>query len=256
MDILSGPLFLGYNVPFGRPSASFENSFILSFCLTITTASLSDPVQNTTPEDILSLCWCSLVLTLTTSMCIWHSAGATKSLSSVLSLFCSSRISLCIWPNYDSGGWATRIIPFSLSVFSTVSINLIRQGTIHFGLQMNADSYSEIYLLLSFEQSVWVYCINCVQNPRIIELESPRCAGKISELSSLQPQRQKAWADDCDKHRYHLAGWFRAYILNRIKYIIVCLLSFRIRCAVVSNISLSPISGLNADEIRTYSDAS
>ena len=79
MNIWTGPLFLGSTVPFGRPSASSENSFILSFCLTITTASLSDPVQNTTPEGILSLCWCSLVLALITSMGTWDGAGATRS---------------------------------------------------------------------------------------------------------------------------------------------------------------------------------
>ena len=41
LNILSVHLSLGSNLPFGRPSASFENSIILSFCLTITTASLS-----------------------------------------------------------------------------------------------------------------------------------------------------------------------------------------------------------------------
>ena len=58
LNILSVHLSLASTVPFGRPSASFENSIVLSFCLTITTASLSDPVQNTTPEYVLSLCWC------------------------------------------------------------------------------------------------------------------------------------------------------------------------------------------------------
>ena len=55
---------------------------------------------------------------------IWHGAGATKSRSSVVSLFCSWRMSLCIRSNYDSGSWTTRIIHFSLLVFSTVSISL------------------------------------------------------------------------------------------------------------------------------------
>ena len=36
-------------------------------------------VQDTTPEGILSSCGCFLTLTLTTSIGIWHSAGATKS---------------------------------------------------------------------------------------------------------------------------------------------------------------------------------
>ena len=57
-DTLSVPLSLGSTVPFGRPSASFGNSFILSLCLTITTTSQSDPVQTTTPEGVLSQCWC------------------------------------------------------------------------------------------------------------------------------------------------------------------------------------------------------
>ena len=36
-------------------------------------------VQGTTPEDVLSSCGCSLTLTLTTSIGIWRSAGATRS---------------------------------------------------------------------------------------------------------------------------------------------------------------------------------
>ena len=65
LDTLPIHLPLDSTAPFDRPSAAFEKSFILSLCLTITTASLSDPVQNTTPEGILSLCWCSLTLTHT-----------------------------------------------------------------------------------------------------------------------------------------------------------------------------------------------
>ena len=56
-----------------------SNSFILSFRLTRPAASLPAAVQNTTPEDVLSQCWCSLTLAHTTSVGIWHSAGATKS---------------------------------------------------------------------------------------------------------------------------------------------------------------------------------
>ena len=35
-------------------------------------------VHDTTAEGVLSLCWCSLTLTLTPSMGIWHSAGVSK----------------------------------------------------------------------------------------------------------------------------------------------------------------------------------
>ena len=60
-------------------SASFEkflHSLTLPhyhYCISLCSA------QNTTPEGILSLCWCSLILTLTTSMGIWYNAGATES---------------------------------------------------------------------------------------------------------------------------------------------------------------------------------
>ena len=102
-------------------------------------------VQDTTSEGVPSSCGCSLALTVITLIGIWHSAdvtkgvtspaahrgiwhgaGATKSWFLVLSLSCFCRISLCIRSNYDSGGWATRTIYFSLKVFSTVSISLIR----------------------------------------------------------------------------------------------------------------------------------
>ena len=117
-----------------RPASKFASfshsfSFILSFRLTMPAVSLPAAVQNTTPEGVLSLCGCSLAVTLTTSIGIWHGAGATKSWSSVVSLSCSWRISLCIRSHYDSGGWATRIIHFSLWLFRTVSITLTRQET-------------------------------------------------------------------------------------------------------------------------------
>ena len=44
--------------------------------------SLRAAVQDTTPEDVLSKCWCSLTSTLTTSIGIWHDAGVTKGVTS------------------------------------------------------------------------------------------------------------------------------------------------------------------------------
>ena len=99
---------------------------------------LSSTVHETTPEGILSSCGCSLTLTLTTSIGIWHAAGATKSWSSVASLSCSGRISLCIRPNYGSVGRATRIIHFTLLVFSTVPITRIRQETISLAIRTHS----------------------------------------------------------------------------------------------------------------------
>ena len=43
---------------------------------------LSSTVQDTTPEGVLSQCWCSLTLTLTTSIGIWDGAGVTKGVTS------------------------------------------------------------------------------------------------------------------------------------------------------------------------------
>ena len=64
------------------------------------------------------------------SIDIWHDAGATKFWSSVVSVFCSCLISVCIWSNYDCDGWASRIIHLRLLVFSTVLTTLIWQETI------------------------------------------------------------------------------------------------------------------------------
>ena len=55
-----------------------SNSFILSFRLTMPAA-----VQNTTPEGVPCECWCSLTLTLTTSIGIWHSADVAKGVTSL-----------------------------------------------------------------------------------------------------------------------------------------------------------------------------
>ena len=54
-----------------------SNSFILSFRLTTHAA-----VQNTIPEGVLSQCWCSLTLILTTTTSIWRSVGVTKGVTS------------------------------------------------------------------------------------------------------------------------------------------------------------------------------
>jgi hypothetical protein len=78
-------LFNSSTAPFGRPSASLEifHSLILphyAYRFSLWSA------QNTTEAGVLFKCWCSLTLTLTTSIGIWHSAGATTSWSSVVSL--------------------------------------------------------------------------------------------------------------------------------------------------------------------------
>ena len=72
-------LLHSFTTPFDRPSASFENSFILSRCLTITAVSLSVSVRNTTPEGVFSLCWCSPILTHSLPQWVYGmGAGATK----------------------------------------------------------------------------------------------------------------------------------------------------------------------------------
>ena len=104
---LSVHLFLGSTVPFGRPSASFENSFILSFCLTITTASLSDPVPNTTPDLVLSKCWCSLTLTHSLPQWVYGMVRVPRDLDCTLVLwkevFCPYRKKCQVELNFLSG---------------------------------------------------------------------------------------------------------------------------------------------------------
>ena len=48
--------------------------------LTITSATLCDPVQNTTPEGILSQCWCSLTLTHTQPQWVFRKVGVPQDL--------------------------------------------------------------------------------------------------------------------------------------------------------------------------------
>ena len=86
-------LFHRSTARFGRPSGSpyFLHSLTLPhYVFRISLRS----VQDTTPEGVLSSCGCPLTLTLNTSIGIWHGAGATKSWSSVLSMFCSWLISV------------------------------------------------------------------------------------------------------------------------------------------------------------------
>ena len=134
----------------------------------------------------LSLCGCTLPLTLTTFIGIRHSAGAAKSGSSVLSLSCSCRISLCIRSNYDSSGWVTRIIHFSSLVFSTVSISLaIRNHS--FRLQIEGRLTFRVMSSVAIRRKR----VNLLQ-PTGYKVHSPaksknaRCSGKIAEVSSKQ----------------------------------------------------------------------
>ena len=153
--------------------------------------SLSAAVQDTTPCGVLSQCWCSLTLTLTTSMSTWDGAGATKSWSSVVSLSCSCGISLCIWASYDPDGWATRIIHFRLLIFSSVSITVIRQETISLAF-WNQSLQHAIEGRLAFRDispvAIRAKRVNllhrlCTKFSLISGIESARCSGKIAELS-------------------------------------------------------------------------
>ena len=65
----------------------------LSFRLTMPAVSLSAAVQDTTPAAVLSWCWCSLTLAITTHMGLWDGAGATRSWFLVLQLSYFCRIS-------------------------------------------------------------------------------------------------------------------------------------------------------------------
>ena len=69
---------LGFTASCGRPSASLK--FLHSLIPPHYTYYISlRSIQNTTPEGVLSLCWCSLTLTLTTAKGILDGAGVTKS---------------------------------------------------------------------------------------------------------------------------------------------------------------------------------
>ena len=64
--------------PFGRPSASSDFLYSLTSSHYACCISLCS-VQNTTPEDVLSLCCCSLTLTLTTSQGYMVGCGCHES---------------------------------------------------------------------------------------------------------------------------------------------------------------------------------
>ena len=77
-------LFISPSVPL-RPSVDLRPPsyyFILSLRLTMPAVFFWAAVWDTIPEGILSWCWCSLTQTLTTSIGIRHSEGATKGVTS------------------------------------------------------------------------------------------------------------------------------------------------------------------------------
>ena len=156
------------------------------------TVSLSVLSKHTTPEGVLSLCGCSLPLTLTTSIGIWYSAGATTSWSTAVSMSCSSRISLCIRSNYDS--WWLNYSSDSFQLLSS-------QYSVHHSYppRNHQCCYQETFI----SSSDWrqarirrlIFCchlskacafvaIENAPNRLIIEIGRPRCFGKIAKLSS------------------------------------------------------------------------
>ena len=104
LDILPDQLSLGSTEPSDRPSASREllHSLILphyACCISLCCCPRHNSRRRSFPMRVLSL-----TLTLTTSIGIWPSAGATKSWPNVVSLSCPCRISLCMRSDDDSGG--------------------------------------------------------------------------------------------------------------------------------------------------------
>ena len=185
-------LSLGSTAPFNRPSASVENNCILSCCLTITTASLSDPVQNTTPEGVLSSCWCSLTLTHTLPQWVHRRVRVPRDLDSTL-------YHCLVFVKFLSVSDPTMILMIELlesfisayeysvpcsSLWSAKKPSVLQSETIHFDIQLKADSPSETHLLLSFKQSAWICCIDCIPNPLVSVIELVCSSGNIAKLSS------------------------------------------------------------------------
>ena len=80
-------------------------------------------------------------------------------------------------------------------------------------------------------------------------------ASTVCKVHSLAKSKALAVLEKSQKYLANNSK-YSAHILDRIQDIIPYLLSFRIRCAVVSNTFSSPIPCLNSNVVRTYSDGS
>ena len=117
-------------------------------------------------------------------------AGATKSWSSVLSLSCSWRMDLCVWSNYDLGGWVTRIIHFGLWVFSSFHHSDPTRNP-HSGYQepfISASTWGQAHIQRHIfcchsNKACEFIAIDSAPNSLFSETESARSTEKIAELS-------------------------------------------------------------------------
>ena len=94
-------------------------------------------VQDTTPAGVLSSCGCHEKSDQSRSSqgyMAWCGCHDILIQRGITVLFLAN-VSLYIRPNYDSGGWASRIIHFSLLVFSTEFTTLIWQETISLAIR-------------------------------------------------------------------------------------------------------------------------
>ena len=176
----------------------------------------------------------------------------------ILANFSMYRIQLWFW-------WLSYSNP-SIQLFN------IQHSVHHSDLARNHQSCNQkpFILVANWRQTHiqrHISCCHSNQAHEFIAIDSARNSHSSAKLKALVvlersqkylPNNSKYRRHETmtDKQRYPLAGWFRAHILDRIQCIILFVFSFRIRCAVVSNTSLSQIMCLNANELRTYSDGS
>ena len=161
---------------------------ISSFALSRSTRS----VQDTTPEGVLSWCWCSLTLTHTLPQWVHRRVRVPRDLDSTL-------YHCLVFVKFLSVSDPTMILMIELlesfisayeysvpcsSLWSAKKPSVLQSETIHFDIQLKADSPSETHLLLSFKQSAWICCIDCIPNPLVSVIELVCSSGNIAKLSS------------------------------------------------------------------------
>ena len=228
--------------------AQFQSSIWFHFSLPriVSFTLFTRSVQDTTPEGVLSLNAGALSLWHThylNGYMVWCGCHEILIPCSTTVLFSSNfalhPIQLCFW-------W----LSYSDHSFQLISIQL---NVHHSDPPRNHQScYQEPFILTAnWRQTHIQSYFSCYHSKKACEF----IASTVYKIHSSAKSKALAIPERSQKYLPNHSKW-RAHILDRIQYIILCLLSFRIRYAVVSNTPLSPIPCLNANVRRTYFDAS
>ena len=184
-----------------------------------------------------------------------NGAGATKSWPKVVSLSRSCRNFLCIRSNFDSCGWSTRIIDFSSLIFNSVHQSYCQKPLISISTWRQAHTQSRISCCHSTKRVAFIAIDSAPKSTdqrnrkRSLFRKDRRMIFLIIE--NTEGMSQWPWQASISFGKLIQSSYSES---NSIYYFLPS--RFQDTMRVASSKSIPAIPRLNANEKRTYSNAS